>query len=204
MLPAGDGDESSYLTDTTLNEEYTFSDTSLDLSLSEHEESDGIFSFSTTGSLSSQSEDASEYKDMRRRVTDPVLREIKAKSRNDSSWIFQKALHVIKNKQTTTLRNMCQSHFFLPSSTDKEEKSLLHHAASSGNEDICQVLLDTNVGMMNVDRQDIFGKTALHYAVQSGNYDIMKLLLKNGAKSEIPDKDSKTALDVAIQKIQDI
>ncbi|XP_063285548.1 uncharacterized protein LOC134571302 [Pelobates fuscus] len=180
----GDGDESIYVSDTTLEEDYLFSDRSSALHFSEDEESN-------TDSSGSKSENTFR-KDMRRKVTKPAVISKRSESVGDSTRIFQIALAAITNNDTTELKNLCRRNFFLLSSTDKEGKTLLHHAASQGSDNICQVLLATNVGMINIDRQDIFGKTALHYAMENGNNKTIKLLLNNGAKPEFPDENSKT------------
>ncbi|XP_053327534.1 uncharacterized protein LOC128501912 [Spea bombifrons] len=174
-----DGDESSYMSDTS-DGEFLFSDTSLAISLSENE-SDFIVSLSRSGSVRSQSEDTAEEDDLRRRIRNPIQK--RRKSRQDGSRVFQRALDMIKNQDMTRLRDMCQHNFFHLSCTDKEGKTLLHHAATHGSEHTCQVLLDSNVGLMNINKQDIFGKTALHYAMQTGNNKTIKLLLIKGAKS---------------------
>ncbi|XP_075422167.1 uncharacterized protein LOC142463382 isoform X4 [Ascaphus truei] len=197
-----DGDQISYATDTTLEEEYLFSDTSLVLSLSENEESEDISLLSKSGSLGNQSENTYEEHEPRKDAMRIIPK--KTDSSKDMSCIFQRALYVIKNKDNAKFRSLCQYNFLFPSSTDKEGKTLLHHAAAYGNTSICQMLLDTNVGKMNIDKQDIFGRTALHYAVQNDNSKTVKLLLDSGAKSEIPDENSKTVLDLALRQIQEM
>ncbi|MEE6497479.1 hypothetical protein FKM82_002752 [Ascaphus truei] len=197
-----DGDQISYATDTTLEEEYLFSDTSLVLSLSENEESEDISLLSKSRSLSNQSENTYEEHEPRKDAMRIIPK--KTDSSKDMSCIFQRALDVIKNKDNAKFRSLCQYNFLFPSSTDKEGKTLLHHAAAYGNTSICQMLLDTNVGKMNIDKQDIFGRTALHYAVQNDNSKTVKLLLDSGAKSEIPDENSKTVLDLALRQIQEM
>ncbi|KAG9477044.1 hypothetical protein GDO78_002434 [Eleutherodactylus coqui] len=98
--------------------------------------------------------------------------------------------------QITTKKDI----MFIGCVTDEEGKTLLHHAAAQENPTICQVLLDTNIGLVNIDQQDQFGKTALHYAVEKGNPKTIKILLYNGSKEEIPDKKSKMALDIGLSK----
>ncbi|XP_077131198.1 uncharacterized protein LOC143785940 [Ranitomeya variabilis] len=192
------GEHSSYETDSSLDEEYIFSDTSLDLSLSED---DNMHSSSKLDALDEGREEHNV--DVMKHSKYQIQRQRRVESCNENSKIFQRSLAAIRNRDDTTLRILCQSFFFLPSVTDEEGKTLLHHAAAQEHPSICQVLLDTNIGLVNIDQQDKCGKTALHYAVQKDNPKTIKILLDNGAKVEIADKKSKTVLDVALLKIQD-
>ncbi|XP_073399284.1 uncharacterized protein [Dendrobates tinctorius] len=191
------GEHSSYETDSSLDEEYIFSDTSLDLSLSENDDTD------SSSKLDALDEGREEHNvEVMKRSKYPIQRQRRVESCNENSKIFQRSLAAIRNRDDATLRILCQSFFFLPSVTDEDGKTLLHHAAAQENPSICQVLLDTNIGLVNIDQQDKCGKTALHYAVQKDNPKTIKVLLDNGAKMEIPDKKSKTVLDVALLKVQ--
>ncbi|XP_073447211.1 uncharacterized protein [Aquarana catesbeiana] len=186
--------------DSTLNEEYLFSDNSLVLSPSEDEEceiySKSIYLDKDTNELPQQMlQNTNNYR---------IHKERRVHSRNENANIFQRSLAAIHSSDISSLKNLCSFHFFLPSIKDKEGKTLLHHAASQENPHISQVLLDTTVGMLNIDQQDIFNKTALHYAVENGNAKMITLLLDRGARVEITDKGStsKTVLDIALRKIQ--
>ncbi|XP_075686294.1 uncharacterized protein LOC142655703 isoform X2 [Rhinoderma darwinii] len=193
------GKHSSYETDSTLDEEYIFSDTSLDLSLSEDDDSDS--SSKSDVLCKGPKYGQEEYNaDVMKISKHQIRRQRRVESCSEN--IFQCSVAAIHNQDDTTLRMMCQSHFFLPSITDEEGKTLLHHAAAQENPSICQVLFDTIIGLVNIDQQDKFGKTALHYAVQKGNPKTIKMLLDNGAKMEISDKKSKTVLDIALWKVQ--
>ncbi|XP_073503736.1 uncharacterized protein [Phyllobates terribilis] len=189
-------EHSSYETDSSLDEEYIFSDTSFDLSLSE-DDTDSSSKFDALG------EGQEEHNvDVMKQSKYQIRRQRRVESCSENSNIFQRSLAAIRDQDDATLRILCQSFFFLPSVTDEGGKTLLHHAAAQENPSICQVLLDTNIGLVNIDQQDKCGKTALHYAVQKDNPKTIKILLDNGAKVEIPDKRSKTVLDVALLKIQ--
>ncbi|KAM5151835.1 uncharacterized protein ACMZJ9_010094 [Mantella aurantiaca] len=169
----------SYESDSTLSEEYLFSDSSLVLSLSEDEECD-ICSKSTK-----LDEDTKEFTQQMLQNTNNyrIHKERRVNSCNENSKIFQSSLATIHNSDVSSLRNFCHSNFFLPSIKDEEGKTLLHHAAAQENPRVIQILLDTTVGMINIDEQDIFNKTALHYAVENGNTKTIKLLLNRGAKN---------------------
>ncbi|KAM3916009.1 LOW QUALITY PROTEIN: uncharacterized protein RB166_015379 [Leptodactylus fuscus] len=191
-------DLSSYETDSTLDEEYIFSDTSLDLSLSD-DDSDSSFRSDIVYERPEYNNEEHNA-DVMNKSKHQIRRQRRVESCTDD--IFQRSLEAIQNGDDRTLRILCQSHFFLPSVTDEEGKTLLHHAAAQENPSICQVLLDTNIGMVNIDQQDKFGKTALHYAEQKGNPKTIKILLNKGAEEEIPDSNSKTVLDIALREVQ--
>ncbi|XP_077305073.1 uncharacterized protein LOC143924570 [Lithobates pipiens] len=182
--------------DSTLNEEYLFSDNSLAPSPSEDEEcqiySKSIYLDKDTNELPQQMlQNTNNYR---------IHKERRVHSRNENAKNFQRSLTAIHSSDISSLKKFCSSHFFLPSIKDEEGKTLLHHAASQENPHISQVLLDTTVGMVNIDQEDIFNKTALHYALENGNAKMIKLLLDRGARVEITDKGSKTVLDIALRK----
>ncbi|XP_071976728.1 uncharacterized protein [Engystomops pustulosus] len=194
-------DHSLYETDSTLDEEYFFSDTTLEPSLSDDDYSDSSSKCNVLNPEPESSKGEQNVVVMKNR-RHQIRRQRRVESCSENSIIFQRSLAAIHNGDDRTLRNLCQSHFFLPSVTDEEGKTLLHHAATQENPSICQVLLGTNIGLVNIDQQDKSGKTALHHAVQKGNSKTVKILLDNGAKSEIQDKKAMTALDIGLRKVQ--
>ncbi|XP_078518831.1 uncharacterized protein LOC144783990 [Lissotriton helveticus] len=121
---------------------------------------------------------------------------------SDSSGLFYSAVDYIKTNHSHLLETLCHDNFSLLSYTDSEGRTLLHHAAAHGNVNICQVLLKDNIGRMQLDLQDIYGKTALHYAIQMHNSAVLKFLVNEEAKYEIPDKNSQTVLDLALSLIE--
>ncbi|XP_068100853.1 uncharacterized protein [Hyperolius riggenbachi] len=188
----------NYESDSTLNEEYLFSDSSLALSFSEDEERE-LYSKSP-----SQVKDTKEFpqkvntavQDLRDTNNHRILPENRGDSCSRKSDTFLTALKAIQSVDVKNMKHLCQSHFFLTSVTDDEGKTLLHHAAAEEEPVICQVLLDTTVGRINIDQHDLFGKTALHYAAENGNIKTLKLLLERGAKLEIPDENSNVIYDI--------
>ncbi|KAJ1097106.1 hypothetical protein NDU88_002233 [Pleurodeles waltl] len=121
---------------------------------------------------------------------------------SDSTGLFYNAVNCIKTNNCQLLENLCHNNFSLLSYTDTEGRTLLHHAAAHGNVDICQVLLKDNIGRMQLDLQDIYGKTALHYAIQMHNSAVLKFLVNEEAKYDIPDQNSQTVLDHALSLIE--
>lgn len=67
--------------------------------------------------------------------------------------------------------------------TDGRKRTLLHHAASNGRDNICVHLIEDLE--FDINRQDVSGETPLAYASSRGNITTMKLLLDNGAKSSL-------------------
>ncbi|KAL0482058.1 hypothetical protein AKO1_015141, partial [Acrasis kona] len=61
-----------------------------------------------------------------------------------------------------------------------------HDAASTGQADILEALLET--GKINVNMQDVFGRTPLHLAYTSGNALCVRLLIARGADESIMDR----------------
>jgi len=57
---------------------------------------------------------------------------------------------------------------------------------------ILEYLLQNNI---NINYQDLYGKTGLMYAVQAGDLNAIKLLLKYEANKNIVDKNNKKAID---------
>ncbi|XP_069590232.1 uncharacterized protein [Ranitomeya imitator] len=103
------GEHSSYETDSSLDEEYIFSDTSLDLSLSED---DNTHSSSKLDALDEGREEHNV--DVMKHSKYHIQRQRRVESCNENSKIFQRSLAAIRNRDDTTLRILCQSFFFLP------------------------------------------------------------------------------------------
>lgn len=80
--------------------------------------------------------------------------------------------------------------------TDKEGKSVLHHAAESGNVGVIETFIRLGA---DVNRVDSKGKTALYYAVHSGSINAMNELVRLGADVNHRDNKGKTALHDAVQ-----
>jgi hypothetical protein len=78
---------------------------------------------------------------------------------------------------------------------DEEEEINLHAAASDGNAEQLQQLLDDPE--CNVDLQDEEGRTALHFAVGYGEIECAKLLISKGANINLKDHNSNTPLHYA-------
>ncbi|CAI9096506.1 OLC1v1032671C5 [Oldenlandia corymbosa var. corymbosa] len=76
-------------------------------------------------------------------------------------------------------------------SVDEEGWGPLHSAASSGNLEIVEVLLDTGA---DVNLKNNGGRTAIHYAASKGWLKIAELLVSHGAKLNAKDKVGCTAL----------
>ncbi|XP_067859826.1 osteoclast-stimulating factor 1-like [Heptranchias perlo] len=117
--------------------------------------------------------------------------------------IFKYAIKTIKNGEHNKLENLCQHHIGLPGYTDDAGRTLLHIAAIYGNGEICQVLLQNSDVQKQLDSQDKEGRTALHYGILHNNKRIKRLLLNNGALSDIPDNNLETALDLALNMINE-
>jgi hypothetical protein len=67
--------------------------------------------------------------------------------------------------------------------TDGRRRTLLHHAASNGRDNICVHLIEDLE--FDINRQDVSGETPLAYASSKGHLTTMKLLMDNGAKPSL-------------------
>ncbi|XP_041062087.1 uncharacterized protein LOC121287976 [Carcharodon carcharias] len=117
--------------------------------------------------------------------------------------VFKNALRTIENGEYDKLENLCQRHSGLSSYRDDDGRTLLHIAAIYGNAEICQVLFQDPGVQKQLDSQDKEGRTALHYGILHSNKRIKRLLLNHGAQSDIPDHNLDTALDLALNMINE-
>ncbi|XP_063412561.1 death-associated protein kinase dapk-1-like [Mytilus trossulus] len=70
----------------------------------------------------------------------------------------------------------------------------LHSAASTGNTEIVQLLIDNGI---EINFQNKDGSTALHSAACTGNTESVQLLIANGIEINVQNKDGSTALHKA-------
>ncbi|KAK7512574.1 uncharacterized protein IWZ02DRAFT_462024 [Phyllosticta citriasiana] len=83
--------------------------------------------------------------------------------------------------------------------TDENGRTLLIEAASAGNTEIAQMILERAVDNVNV-RSGMSGETALHKAAEGGNSRLVRLLLENGADITLQDeRKNMTAFDIALR-----
>jgi len=83
-----------------------------------------------------------------------------------------------------------------PRATDMNGLNALMVAAVRGNVDVTRALLDYKADIEAADDQ--FGRTPLMYAAHGGNYNVASILLDHGARTDVMDKDQRTALQIAI------
>lgn len=73
-------------------------------------------------------------------------------------------------------------------------------AAYKGHEDVAAELLEYEDQIVDVNKQDVYGKTALMYAAQRGHALLAQKLIMHGADCTIKSNKGNTAADVADQK----
>ena len=84
--------------------------------------------------------------------------------------------------------------------SDQNGRSLLMHAASSGNMAMCEYLLENKeFTATDVNQVDSHGENALFYASRGKNWPIVQLLLKHGAKF----KSNKYGVNILSKCIQE-
>ncbi|CAG2257184.1 unnamed protein product [Mytilus edulis] len=82
----------------------------------------------------------------------------------------------------------------------KDGSTALHTAASTGNTEIVQLLIDNGI-KINFQNKD--GSTALHSAASTGNTEIVQLLIDNGIEINFQNKVRNTALHLAAGRNND-
>lgn len=84
-----------------------------------------------------------------------------------------------------------------PNRLDQNGRSALHLAADRGHADLVAVLLSKGLDKSLADSKS--GRTPLHYAAANGYGHVVRTLMSNGASETVPDKQGKTAMDLAEQ-----
>ncbi|KAJ5175119.1 uncharacterized protein N7482_000996 [Penicillium canariense] len=79
---------------------------------------------------------------------------------------------------------------------DVFQRGMLHSAAINAQSEILQILLDFD-NTLDVNMQDVHGKTTLHDAARSGSDTTTKILLEHGADPTIKDTYGRTPIYVA-------
>lgn len=74
----------------------------------------------------------------------------------------------------------------------------LRRAASEGAYETMVLLLNANIGVINVNQSDVSGQTALHFCADRGHMLGVQLLLKNGALVDATDHDGISVLQAAV------
>lgn len=84
---------------------------------------------------------------------------------------------------------------------DKRMATPLHRAASKGDVEIVQLLI--NLGKnININVTDLYGNTPLHLACEEDNVEVAQLLIHHGARVDIKNKDEKTPVELSSSEIQ--
>lgn len=78
-------------------------------------------------------------------------------------------------------------HGSLDSHTGYNDATAVHLSAMNGHYEVVQYLI--NSGVVDINAQDMDGRTALHCACADGAEEVVKLLVAEGARMDIPDND---------------
>ncbi|OUM57689.1 hypothetical protein PIROE2DRAFT_48513, partial [Piromyces sp. E2] len=73
----------------------------------------------------------------------------------------------------------------------KENRSYLHNACRTGNENIIKYLMKHGV---DINKEDIYGETPIFSACSNGSVKVVKYLVKHGADIHIKNKNGVTVL----------
>ena len=108
----------------------------------------------------------------------------------------QELLEAVKNGNFRDTKQYVVSGADVNRKYGKTKATLLHHAASTGNKDIAELLI---IKGANINAKDTpFGCTPLHVATE-GNKEIVELLISKGANLNAKMSRGRTPLDVAIR-----
>lgn len=81
-----------------------------------------------------------------------------------------------------------------------ENNTALIKAAKNSNNAVINLLLNKCLSIELDAQEDLFGGTALIWCARSNNKEAVEMLIEAGANINIVDKESKTALDIALSK----
>ncbi|KAL4446526.1 hypothetical protein ABPG74_005464 [Tetrahymena malaccensis] len=82
-----------------------------------------------------------------------------------------------------------------PNIQDKDGNTALHYAASMGQEECCEILLNSN--KININQQNCHGETPLIQSIIEGQFNIINMLLNHKIDLEIQDKKGRSAIHYA-------
>ena len=105
--------------------------------------------------------------------------------------LSQNIFEIVENGDLQQLKNIVTEQSELLDLTNDNEKTCLHFAATSGFNEIVELLIDKGA---DVNCKNIAGETPLHYAAAFGYNDIIKTLLLNGADINSENNDLVTPL----------
>jgi len=107
------------------------------------------------------------------------------------------ALHVAVRHQLLSIASLLLSHGAnVNCASHYDRRTPLQVAASTGNTDIIQLLVDNDAA---VDQTDIYGSTALHLTVVNGRLDAGRVLMDCRSDVNAYDNDGWTALHLAAE-----
>ena len=92
------------------------------------------------------------------------------------------------------LKNSIESYGLTLKETDRNECTLLHHAATANQVAVMQYLIDCGISLDAVNKD---GNTALHMATINGNIEAIHLLLHSGASDKILNSKKEAPLHIA-------
>jgi hypothetical protein len=104
-------------------------------------------------------------------------------------------LHEAAKRGNINFLNECVGNRMSVNGLDKAGSTPLHWAAHGGHIECVKRLLDVHNCEVNVLNK--LGDTPLHSAAWRGHADVVELLLERGARTDLKNNDSKTALDLA-------
>lgn len=115
--------------------------------------------------------------------------------------VFESLIDLFVQKSSFSLRSGIIRNGELGNFKDKDGNTLLHTAASLGQDAVVKQLLDDKMLSINILSNN--GDTALHLAVEKGHKEAILILLRNNARMEIKNKLGKSVFDIAKDKLKE-
>uniref|UniRef100_A0A131Y8L9 Putative proteasome prosome n=1 Tax=Ixodes ricinus TaxID=34613 RepID=A0A131Y8L9_IXORI len=78
----------------------------------------------------------------------------------------------------------------------------LHRAASLGHDHVVRLFLEGYRNKLDLDARDAVGNTPLHLACEEDRSQTARLLVQAGCRTDVPNKEEKTALQVAAPSLR--
>ncbi|KAK8779193.1 hypothetical protein V5799_019466 [Amblyomma americanum] len=109
----------------------------------------------------------------------------------------QTALHYAASKGHLEVARLLLEHHADINAQDSYGSTPLHRAASLGRYPIVRLFLDGYRNKLDINRTDRAGNTPLHLACEEERVDVAKMLVHAGSRTDIMNKEEKTALQMA-------